>query len=325
MKNVLSPDEVDSLLDGINEGSVRTKTDVTEENEKIEAYDFSRPAGPVHMRLPGLGIINQRFVGLLTSRLSIVTRSAIDVSLASTESVKFSEFCKSLTLPASLNIFKMEPLKGFFLLVLEGSLVFTFIDSFFGGKGGSHIKLEDRGFTSIENKIFEKVARIILASIENAWSDIYNLKTVYSRSEIDPQFISIAAPGDMVIVIKFTLNIENSSKSITICMPYANIEPIRDKLKNQFHGQKLEVDQTWKQYFEKKIKETTVNLSCVLGTAQINGRKLLELNVNDVIPLGQKVGDPIIVNVKGIPKFEGHPGSYKNNEAVRIIKSINKE
>jgi flagellar motor switch protein FliM len=321
----LSPDEVDSLLDGINEGSVRTETDVTRGNEQVEVYDFSKQAGPVHLRFPGLGIINQRFVDLLKSKLSIVTRSAIDVSLTSTESLKFKEFCKSLILPTSLNIFKMEPLKGFFLLVLEGSLVFTFVDSFFGGSGGSQVKLEDRGFTSIETRIIEKVARIILECIENAWSNIYNIKTVYSRSEIDPQFTSIVPPEDMVIIFKFTLKIENSSKFIAICMPYTNLEPIRDKLKSQVQGQKLEVDQTWKQYFEKKIRETTVNLNCVLGTGKINGKKLLELNVNDVIPLEQKVGDPIIINVKGIPKFEGHPGSYKNNEAVRIVKNINKE
>jgi flagellar motor switch protein FliM len=325
MKNVLSPDEVDSLLDGINEGSVRTETDSTEGNEQIAVYDFSKQSGPVHLRFPGLGVINQRLLDLLKSRLASVTRSASDVSLASTESFKFSEFCNSLTRPASLNLFRIEPLKGFFLLVIEGSLVFTFVDSFFGGNGESHIKLEDRGFTSIENKIIEKVARIILESIENAWSNIYNIKTVYARSETDPQFTSIVPPGDMVIVVKFIVKIENSNKAITICMPYTNLEPIRDKLKNRVQDQELEVDQKWRQYIEKRIKETTVSLNCVLGTAKLNGKKLLELKVNDVIPLEQKVGDPIIVNVKGIPKFEGHPGSYKKNEAVRIIKNINKE
>ena len=60
MGNILSQDEVDSLLDGITEGKVETETDVGEKSTTVEVYDFSMPAGPVHLRLPALRIINER-------------------------------------------------------------------------------------------------------------------------------------------------------------------------------------------------------------------------------------------------------------------------
>ncbi|MDY7038006.1 MAG: flagellar motor switch protein FliM, partial [Thermodesulfobacteriota bacterium] len=219
MANVLSQDEVDSLLAGIDEGKVETGTDIPEpeKEEDLKAYDFSTQAGPIHLRLPALRIINERLVAFLRTSLSIATGSAIEVNLSSTDSVKFGDFCSTLPLPTSLNIFKMEPLRGFALLVLEGSLVFSFVDTFFGGKGVSHVKLEGRGFTEIETKIVNKVTKIILEDMQRAWSDIHKLEMIYARAEMDPQFAGIVTPDDMVIVIKFTVDLENDSGSIILC------------------------------------------------------------------------------------------------------------
>lgn len=323
MANVLSQDEVDSLLEGISDGGVETETDIPEKCEDVEVYDFSIPAGDIHLRMPGLKIINERLVGFLKKSLSTASRLVTGVSLLSIESVKFSEFSRSLPLPASLNIFKMEPLRGFFLLVLESPLVFSFVDSFFGGRGLRHVKLEGRSFTAIETKIIGKIVEIILGCLKRAWLDVCEVKTVYTRSEIDPQFAAIVTPEDAVIVIKFTVHLENGSGMITICMPYSNIEPIKNKLKYESRSEKMEVDQTWRRYIEKKIMEMTMEISCKIGMAKINGRELLEMKVDDVIMLDQKIGDSLIINVEGIPKFKGYPGSYSNMKAIKISERLN--
>lgn len=325
MANILSQDEVDSLLDGIGDGKIETETDTPEKGDSVAPYDFSIPAGPVHLRLPALGIINERFVGLLRSSLPLASRSVIDVNLASTESVKFNEWSGSIPLPSSLNIFKIDPLRGYSLLVLEGALVFAFVDSSFGGKGQGHVKLEGRGFTPIETRIVEKIVKIFLRDLQQAWADLYPIKTAFNRSEMDPQFAAIVTPEDMVIVNKFVVQLENGSGAITICIPYSSLEPIREKLKQRFQGEKQEIDQNWRNTIIKKIKEIQVGVKCRMGVARINGRQLLGMKVNDVIALNQKITDPIQVQVEGIPKFIGYPGAYQNKKAARISGIIDKE
>jgi len=319
MGNILSQDEVDSLLDGITEGKVETETDVSEGTPSVEVYDFSMPAGPVHLRLPALGIINERLVGLLRTNLQVASRSVIDVNLASTETVKFSDFYLSLPMPSSLNIFSNEPLRGFSLLVLEGPLVFSFVDSLFGGTGVSHVKLEGRLFTKIENKIVEKIVKIILNDLQKAWSDVYEINAVFIRSEMDPQFVGIGTPDDLVIVNKFEVQLENGNGFITICIPYASIKPIKEKLKNKFRSEKMNIDPSWKRYIKEKIQEMTVELSCTMGMAKINGADLLSMKVDDVIMLDQKFGNSVIVSVENIPKFKGYPGACNKKKAVKII------
>ena len=322
MGNILSQDEVDSLLSGITEGTVETETDTSEESQAVEVYDFSKPAGPVHLRLPGLGIINERMSGLLRTDLQTASRSVIDVNISSMETVKFSDFCLSLPMPSSLNIFSVKPLRGYSLIVLEGSLVFSFVDSLFGGKGVSHVKLEGRRFTTIETKIVEKIVNIILSDFQKAWSDVYEVEASFVRSEMDPQFVGIGATDDQVIVNKYEVQLENGNGIITICIPYTSIKPISDKLKNKFRREKMEVDSSWKKYLEEKILETSVELSCTMGEATINGGELLNLKIDDVILLDQKMGNTITVNVERLPKFRGYPGACNKKKAVKIIERI---
>jgi flagellar motor switch protein FliM len=324
MKNILSQDEVDSLLSGISEGKVETETAVPEGDEGISVYDFHKQDGPVNLRMPTLNMINERFVGLLRTDLSAATRSVVDVNISSIESMKFGEFCHSLPLPTSLNIFKMEPLRGVSLLVMEGPLVFSFVDAFFGGRGVSQVKLEGRNFTSIETRIIGKLVKVVLDDFQQAWSDVYKVKTVFTRSEMDPQFAGIVTPNDTVIVIRLIVDLENASGTMTICIPNSTVEPIRDKLRYRFQDERLEVDQRWRRYIERKIRGMTINLGCALGTTSITGRELLEMKVDDVLLLDQKVSDPIIVSVEGTTKFKGYPGTCNTKKAVRIEGRLNK-
>ena len=327
MANILSQDEVDSLLGGIGEGAVQTETAIPEsEKEKgLKVYDFGMQAGPAHLRMPTLGIINERFVGFSRTSLSAATGLSLDVNISSVDSVKFGEFCRSVPIPASLNIFKMEPLRGFALLVLEGPLVFTFVDALFGGRAVSHVKLEGKTFTAIEKKIIDKIVKIILSDLQHAWSDVHKLKIVFTRSEIDPQFAAIATPDDMVIATKLMIDLQNVSGTMTICTPYSTLEPIREKLKQRFQGEKLEVDQKWKRYITEKVKELTINLSCVLGKAEITGREVLGIKVGDVMQLDKKMSDPVIVSVEGVPKFMGYPGTFNKRKSIKIKKRVDKE
>ena len=325
MANVLSQEEVDSLLEGIDEGKVQTETALPESEEELEVYNFGAQVGPVHLRMPTLGIINERFIGFSRTSLFSATGLSLDVSISSIDSLKFGDFCRSIPIPASLNIFKMEPLRGFALLVLEGPMVFAFVDTLFGGRAVSHVKLEGKTFTTIEKKIIGKIVEMILGDLQEAWSDVYKLKMILTRSEMDPQFAAITTPDDMVIATKLTIDLQNVSGTMTICIPYSVLEPIRDKLKQRFQGERFEVDQKWTRYIRGKVKELTINLSCTLGRADITGRELLAMKAGDIIHLDQKMSDPVIVNVEGVPKFTGYPGICNKRKAIKIKERVNKE
>ncbi|MDQ1331351.1 MAG: flagellar motor switch protein FliM, partial [Thermodesulfobacteriota bacterium] len=144
MAKVLSQEEVDSLLNGIGDGKIETEKDVPEQKPAVALCDFSRKKGPVHLGMDALVMINERFINMVNESLSTAIGSVIEVNVSEINSIKYGDFSKSLSLPASLNILKMEPLRGFALLYLEGELVFALVDSLYGGKGVSRVKLEGK-------------------------------------------------------------------------------------------------------------------------------------------------------------------------------------
>jgi len=320
MEKVLSQEEVDSLLNGIDEGKVETETDIPENTEGLQVYDFSSKSAPYHQRMPALGIINERFISFINTNLSDATGSAIDVSVREIDTVRYGEFCRSLPLPASLNILKMKPLRGYAALVLEGPLVFSFVDIFFGGKCSTHVKLEGRSFTAIEKKIIQRIVNIVLQDYERAWADVHNLEMEYSRTEVDPQFAGIAKPDEMIITTRFNVEIGNFSGSMSICIPYNTLESIKSDLSQNYKTENVEADSPWRQFIEKKLKEIELDLHCTLGMTTITGREILGMQKDDVILLDQRIKEPVGIYIGASQKMVGFPGSVNNKKAIRIAR-----
>jgi flagellar motor switch protein FliM len=277
MTKVLSQEEVDSLLKGIDDGKIAGPGEVAPESRDLPRYDFRKERGPVQQRLPGLGVIQERFTSLLSTSLSTVSGAQVDVTPAEIASVTLGEFFRSIPLPASLNLFKMEPLRGVSLLVVEGALVFAFVDLFLGGTGQRHVKLEGKSFTPIELRIIEKIVKVLLEGLEQAWSETHKLRMVFVRSEIDPQFAEIAKPDELMVTSRFALEIGKLTGHIITCTPFSSMESLRGRLRGGFRADALGVDETWKKTLEQKISQLKVGVSCTFGRSRITGRELLEM------------------------------------------------
>jgi flagellar motor switch protein FliM len=268
--------------------------------------------------MPTLEIINDRFARLFRTTLSSAVRKIVDMTTTSVDMVKFGEFMRSLPVPTSLHIFKMDPLRGHAIFVLESKLVFNLVETFFGGAGTTDVKVEGRDFTAIEQQLTGKVVRMALKDMEQAWKPVHDVTMVYQRTEINPQFASIVPPSDVVIVIKFEMEMEHAAGTITVCVPYSTIEPIRSKLYAGFQSDQLEVDHEWMRRFREQLKEATVQMSVELGRTQMDSGQLLKLKTGDVIKLDKDVDDLLVAMVEGVPKFKGRPGTYRGAKAFKV-------
>ena len=331
MGEVLSQGEVDALLRGVSEGEVETEADQAEEVSGVTPYDLTSQEKNICGRLPTLDIINQMFARLFRNTFSSMLRKAADVSTVSTDTIKFGEFLRSLPAPSSLHIFRMEPLRGHGLMVVESKLVFAIVDNFFGGTGLQEAKITGRDFSAIEIRMTKNVVLSALEDLEKAWKPVHAVSTNYVRSEVNPQFAAIAPPTDIVLVILFDIELENISGSITICLPYATIEPIIPKLKAQSQSEEMEIDQVWVRRLRTELLQTEVEMVAELGVSEITPDRLLEFKVGDTVMLGNDVTDPLNIKVEGIPKFKGipkvtgFPGVSRVTKAVQVTEVIERE
>ncbi|MFW2331436.1 MAG: flagellar motor switch protein FliM [Nitrospinota bacterium] len=322
MSTVLSQEEIDALLRGINKDATQGEESLSDGGE-IESYDLTNQERIVRGRMPTLDIINQRFTRLFRNSLSTSLRKVVDIAAISTETVKFSEFIRSLPMPTSLHVFKIEPLRGFALLVAESKLVFALVDIFFGGSGMSKMKIEGRDFTMIEQRMIRKVILMTLADMELAWKPVHDVSLNLIRSEVNPQFAAIVPPTDVVVIVIFEVELDTLSGLLTICLPYSTIEPIMTKLRAGFQSDQLEIDQAWVNRLRGRLSETEVEVVAMLGETNISGDELINLKKGDVIGLNKDVDDDLTLYVEGIPKFKGKPGLVKSNRAIKVTTILN--
>jgi flagellar motor switch protein FliM len=135
---------------------------------------------------------------------------------------------------------------------------------------------------------------------------------------MNPQFVTIVPPSDVVILSTFTLEMDEFSGSITICIPYSLVEPLRNKLYTGFQSERLEVDVAWLRRLVSRLLATDVALSSTLGDTEITGRQLLELKVGDIVPLRQDATEMAQVQIEKCLKYRAVVGTSKGSKAVML-------
>ena len=152
MSDLLSQDEIDALLHGVDDVEEEEVGGSDSDASTLE-YDFSSQDRIVRGRMPTLEIVNERFARHMRVSLFNMMRRSAEVSINGIQMIKFGEYIHTLFVPTSLNMVRFRPLKGTGLITMEARLVFILVDNFFGGDGRYHAKIEGREFTPTERRI----------------------------------------------------------------------------------------------------------------------------------------------------------------------------
>jgi flagellar motor switch protein FliM len=320
MDEILSQEEVDALLKGIQEGDVETEKGV--EPSGVKSYDFTGQEKIVRGRMPTLDIANERLARNFRLSLSAAIRRMVDITNVNVTITKFYDFMRGVPFPSSINIFKMEPLRGFGLLVFDAQMIFSLIEFFFGGTGKTYYKPEGREFTPIEQKIIHKVVMMFFDDMEEAWRAIYPMKPLYVRAEMNPQFVNIVTPVDVVIKVEFVLEVEGKQCKAYLCIPYGTVEPIKEKLYSAFSADRDELDMKWLDRLKDRLKEIPVTITGELGKVKLDVSRVVDLKVDNLIMLDRRVDEDIDILVEGSRKFTGKFGIYRGAMAVKVNKVL---
>lgn len=317
--DLLSQEEIDALLHGVDNGDVATESDVSESGG-VNSYDFTSQDRIVRGRLPTLEMINERFARLFRTSLFNMLRRTADLSVSGIQMQKFSEFVHSLFVPTSLNMIRVPPLRGKGLFVIDPKLVFSIVDNYFGGSGRFHTKIEGRDFTPTENRVIQILLNRAFEDLIAAWKPVFRVNFEYSGSEVNPQFANIVSPSEVVVVTSFHVDLESGGGDFHICMPYSMVEPIRELLDAGVQSDRGERDERWERSLKEEIMGAKIELSSLLTEVQMNVKQLAALKKGDIIPI--EMPEEVEVEAADIPIFKAKLGVSDGNYALKINRWI---
>lgn len=126
MADILSQEEIDALLEAVDDGEsdeALQKQDILPQ-KSVTLYDFKRPNRVSKEQLRAFRSIHDKMARALSSQISAIMRSIVEIQLHSVDQMTYGEFLMSLPSPTSFNVFSMKPLDGTGVLEINPSIVF---------------------------------------------------------------------------------------------------------------------------------------------------------------------------------------------------------
>jgi len=319
VQDLLSQDEIDALLHGVDDGLVQTE--MAAEPGSVKSYDLTSQDRIVRGRMPTLEMINERFARYTRISMFNMLRRSADVAVGGVQVMKFGEYVHSLYVPTSLNLVKIKPLRGTALFILDAKLVFKLVDNFFGGDG-RHAKIEGREFTPTELRVVRMVLEQAFIDLKEAWQAIMEVNFEYINSEVNPAMANIVGPSEAIVVSTFHIELDGGGGDLHVTMPYSMIEPVREMLDAGFQSDLDDQDERWVKALREDLLDVDVPLSATVARRQLRLRDILHMQPGDIIPV--ELPDELIMRANGVPSFKVKLGSHKGNLALQVIEPINR-
>ncbi len=314
MQDLLSQEEIDALLHGVDEGDVDTDADLTP--GEARAYDLTSQDRIVRGRMPTLEMINERFARYTRISLFNLLRRSADVAVGGIQIQKFGEYVHTLYVPTSLNMIKLRPLRGTGLVILDARLVFKLVDNFFGGDG-RHAKIEGREFTPTEQRVVELVLQQAFIDLKEAWKTIMPIEFEFVNSEVNPSMANIVSPSEVVVVSTFHIELDGGGGDMHITLPYAMIEPIRETLDAGMQSDIDDIDERWVRSLREDVMGAVVDVNATVAEKHVTLRDIIDLEAGDVVPVD--LPDRLVLTANGVPVLYARLGQSRGNLALQIL------
>ncbi len=325
MGEVLSQSEIDNLLAALSTGELDADQIQEDAGKQVADYDFKRPAKFSKEHLRTLEIIYEHYGRLISTNLPLYLRKSVQTTVASSETVTFSEFSNALSNPVILGIIDFKPLNGNVIIELSPNLGFAMIDRMLGGPG---LPLEkNRDFSEIEMTIIQKLMILCMQLMKEPWRNVIDINPMMERIETNAQFAQVIAPSDMIAIVTMNIRIGDTEGFMNICLPFFTLEDVMDKLNTKYWYANMQKEDptNYEEHIESMIRHVTVPIRAVLGTSTVSVNEFLGLMPGDVIRLNSQVESEMDVYVGNLRKFTALPGSSKDKYAVRVTSVLREE
>ncbi|MBU2278308.1 MAG: flagellar motor switch protein FliM, partial [Gammaproteobacteria bacterium] len=321
MTDLLSQDEIDALLHGVDDVEEEEIEDGSGPGGRSAfEYDFSSQDRIVRGRMPTLEMVNERFARHMRISLFNMMRRTAEVSINGVQMIKFGEYVHTLFVPTSLNMVRFRPLKGTGLITMEARLVFILVDNFFGGDGRYHAKIEGREFTPTERRIIQMLLKLIFEDYKEAWAPVMDVSFEYLDSEVNPAMANIVSPTEVVVISSFHIELDGGGGDFHVALPYSMLEPIRELLDAGVQSDKEDTDLRWSKALRDEIMDVKVNLSTKMMDVELTLEQVMNMQAGDIIPV--EIPEHITVLVEDLPTYRAKMGRSRDNVALKIIEKI---
>lgn len=320
---LLSPEEMAALSAIIGDGGLETQSGYNLDVQ-VRKHDLAAEDSSLGVNVASLDMINERFIRLFRLGMLEVLRTSPRMNPTRTQIVRFGDYLKDLKAPLSVNIVRMTPLRGYAMVVIEPTVVFSSLDNFFGGFGRGVGQLPPgRLFTPTETRIIKIILQVFFRSFKEAWSPLTPVDFEHISSEINPQFAQIVDENDLVILSRFESEATSQGSGfVDMVIPYVALKPVRDLLRSRVQSGdgNEDSDKVWRAQLTDAVHDAELEIQILLGKLSVSLQQLQTMQPGDVLPF--KKADFARAMIQDMPVYDVEVGAMGSQVAIKVVHPI---
>lgn len=294
------------------------------EHLNINEFDFKKPSKFSKEQIRIFELIHNTFASLIETRISILTRDILEVSLVMTEQKTFSEYISSVKEQSLLAIAKSTIFDANIILQFNNLMLFILIEKILGGDGQAEIK---RNFTEIEMNLAGEIISIFTQELKESWATAEKMEIEIKNIENNPQYVRTVPLNEMCLVFNFKIEIAGKIGFFSMCMPFISVRPVLDNLnKKSLYSRDTSFFSKGKdEKLYDGLKAVDLNAGVILGEVDLTVREINSLSEGDIIKMDRRVSDCIDMMVDDSKIFKVKLGKISNRLAVKIVEKLKTE
>ena len=274
--DLLTQQEIDALLN--------QAPSVEQPAEQVDArpYRLGREEQPGPHRLIALDVVAERFCEVLRDTVEETFDVEIKIGSFGRELTSFGQLCGSAPEQTATQLFRLPPMPGLSLLILDGELVHRLVDHYFSGPGET--PAESRPLSPSELRLAERFNRTLLERFEACWDNVLPVRPVLEGSGTRLSLLNQLAADERLLCISFALEHDQWTSTLWLALSARGISAFQDRLSSAPADQDAERRNRWRTELGATLMSTDVPLRCCIATAELTLRDIVALQAGDVIP-----------------------------------------
>jgi flagellar motor switch protein FliM len=323
MEKILSQDEINALFSSMSADAQALEPSAAQPAQaerEFAKYDFCSSDRIGKDLVRSLHQLHTNFARHYSSSLSAYMRSLVEINLISIDQISYSEFLKLMSDPTLFCALSLSPIHGNFGMEFSPPLVFPLIDMLLGGTGRT--SSDQRPLTELEIQIIEGVLRLALNNLRECWRPVLDMNFQLAGVEVKPHMLQLVPLSEPVVAIGFEVKLGEISGMLNLCIPSVILKTNRNIFEIYRRPRSSGIESCEIEKISEVVRNARARLTTQIRDQVLVVEDLLNIGAGDVVQLNHALGDPVQLNIAGIPKFMGRIISRRGKRAIEITHKL---
>ena len=317
----LSEEETAALLAGLDESPDQAATGLSPDGE-VKNFVFGRDDMNLMGDFTALRLLNERFSRAVRMVFLPMLRFQPRINTFPPEIKTLDEYIEGLDSFMSLNIAKIEELRGGqALFTFEPRFITLIVNRFYGGEGMSG-PAEDSDdprneFTPTEERITRVLLEDMFKTLSSSWRELIDLTFNMQNSETNSQFLSFVEGADTVVVCNFVIQLPDTEPTqFDIVYPLQALKPLAPQLRSSIQADTGEPDASWQERLSQAVMDVTMPLTSRIAEPSISIEEMMLLKTGTILQITPIENVEVFVSDKKF--FNARMGDVEGTSAIRL-------